>query len=138
VLRPDGGRDSVAAGETYRAAAEPGVYQVLGRDGRPFTAFVINPSPAESNLVPVDARRLRSAFPGWSLEVANDPDEWVSDIYRDRLGRELWWSVLLGLLLLLIAEMLVAGSGRAARAADTSPSAPPAPAPPPAARTLTG
>jgi hypothetical protein len=138
VVRPDGGRDTVATGESYRAPAEPGVYHVIGNDGRAFTAFVINPSPAESNLLPIESRRLRSAFPGWSLEVANDPDEWVADIYRDRLGREVWWSVLLGLLLLLIAEMLVAGSGRAARTADTSPSPPPAAAPPTPARTFTG
>lgn len=138
VVRPDAGRDTIGTGETYRAPADPGVYRVLGNNDRPLTAFVINPSPLESNLAPVETRRLRTAFPGWSIELADDADEWVSDIYRERLGRELWWPFLLALLLLLIAESVVAGSGRAARTADTASSAQPPAAPPAPARTFTG
>jgi hypothetical protein len=131
VLRPDGVRDTVATGEAYRAPAEPGVYRVLDRQGQELSAFVINASPSESDLTPAQTRRVRSALPGWEVEFANDPGEWTSDIYRHRLGRELWWPFLVGLLLLLIAESIVAAAGRVARtgsaaAAPTTSTAPPA------------
>jgi hypothetical protein len=118
----------VSAGESYRAAAEPGVYRVYGANGREISSFVINTAPLESALNAADARRVRAVLPGWSLEFANDPGEWNRDMYQHRLGRELWWPVILALILLLIVESIVAATGGAARASESA-SAPTAPQP---------
>ena len=117
VVRPDSSRDTVSVGELYRTASEPGVYRVLDANGRQIWAFVINTMPVESDLAPMTTRRLRSAFDGWNIELADSPSEWLRDIYHERLGRELWWPLLLALLLLLLVESGVAAAGRASRAA---------------------
>ena len=70
--------------------------------------------------MPVSNRRLREIFTGWDLETADRPDEWTRDIYHERLGRELWWPLLIALLLLLIAESLAAAAGRAAGTSSTA------------------
>jgi hypothetical protein len=130
VLHPDALRDTIPEGESYRTPAVPGVYRVQGEGGRDITAFVINPAPAESELEPVAARRLRDAFPEWKLEVADGAAEWMRDIFQQRLGREFWWPLLLALLVLLLVESLVAATGRSAsRAGATHDSATDAPAP---------
>ena len=128
VQHPGAERDTVSAGESYRAAAEPGVYRVYGANGREISSFVINTAPLESALNAADARRVRAVLPGWSLEFANDPGEWNRDMYQHRLGRELWWPVILALILLLIVESIVAATGGAARASESA-SAPTAPQP---------
>ncbi len=133
VVHPEGARDTLADGESYRAPPTPGVYRILGQDNAEMGRFVINPAPIETPLEPASARRLRDAFAGWTMELADRPEEWVRDIYRERLGRELWWPALVALLLLLIAESLTAAAGRAARSETAEPIAPPA-----AARSLTG
>jgi hypothetical protein len=128
VQHPDATRDTVSAGDSYRAPAEPGVYRVHGDNGREITSFVIDTSPLESDLTTAEARRLRAVLPGWSLEFVNNPGEWSREMYRHRLGRELWWPVIIALLLLLIVESLVAATGGTARASDSG-SAPPTPQP---------
>ncbi len=127
VARPDAARDTLGNGESYRAPAEPGVYRVFDENGRELDAFVINPAPQETPLEPVSTRRLRDAFAGWNLELADRPEEWVRDIYHQRLGRELWWAVLLALLLLLVAESLAAAAGRAAGSSSTAATDQPSP-----------
>jgi hypothetical protein len=128
VQHPDATRDTVSAGDSYRAPAEPGVYRVHGDNGLEITSFVINTSPLESDLTTAEPRRLRVVLPGWSLEFVNNPGEWGREMYRHRLGRELWWPVIIALLLLLIVESLVAATGGSARASDSG-SAPPTPQP---------
>ncbi|HSL70734.1 MAG TPA: hypothetical protein VK864_10870, partial [Longimicrobiales bacterium] len=116
VRRPDNASDTLSAGDTYRAPAEPGTYRAYDASGREVASFVINPSPVESDLTVAEPRRIRNTFEGWRLEFADDAGEWLRDIYQHRLGRELWWPIVLALLLLLIAESIVAATGRATRA----------------------
>ena len=116
VLHPDGVRDSIPEGESYRAPATPGVYRVQGENGGEISAFVINPAESESTLEPLAARRVRDVFPDWNVEMADGAAEWIRDIYQERLGREIWWPLILALLLALIAESLVAAAGRTAGA----------------------
>ena len=119
VQHPDNSRDTLNAGDTYRAGADPGVYRVFDAKNAEITSFVINTSPLESDLTPADARRLHTALPGWSLDFSDDPGEWQRDMYQHRLGRELWWPVILALLLLLIVESIVAATG-GKRAAESA------------------
>jgi hypothetical protein len=87
------------------------VYRVFDAKNSEITSFVINTAPIESDLTPADSRRLHAALPGWALDFADDPGEWQRDMYQHRLGRELWWPVILALLLLLIVESIVAATG---------------------------
>jgi hypothetical protein len=54
VQSPTGNESEVPAGGTYTATDSPGVYRVTPGDDR----FVVNLSPDESRLQPLDASRL--------------------------------------------------------------------------------
>jgi hypothetical protein len=108
---PDG-RVERAGGE-FRAGAEPGVYRVLAGDSA-VAAFAVNAAPAESDLRRFPAARLGDAL-STTVETANDAEEWRREIYRNRLGRELWRPALLLALLVLTIEAAVAATGRARR-----------------------
>lgn len=124
VLKPDDSRDTLAAGELYRAPVEAGVYRVVDAANEQISAFVVNTSPAESVLVPANERRIKTSLSGWDLELSDSPDEWLRDIYGERLGRELWWPLLLALLALLLVESLIAAAGTGARTPGVSTAQP--------------
>jgi hypothetical protein len=137
IARPDGARDTLENGDSFRAPADPGVYRVLGEGGNELGAFVINTSPLETPLEAASTRRVRDVFSGWDTEFADRPEEWVRDIYRERLGRELWWPLIVVLLALLVAESLAAAAGRVGGVHSASATDQPSPAST-RARTLTG
>ncbi|MEX2281329.1 MAG: VWA domain-containing protein [Gemmatimonadota bacterium] len=124
VVHPDGVRDTIPEGESYRAPALPGVYRVQGENGGDVAAFVINPAEVESSLEPLATRRVREVFSDWTIELADGEAEWTRDIYQHRLGREIWWPLILALLLLLVAESFVAAAGRTAGRVGTTRDAP--------------
>jgi len=114
VERPDGTRESVTGGVRYRVSAEPGVYRIFAA-GRTIGAFAVNPPPEESNLTRATAASLRASFPGWRLEHVGDAEDWTDEIFRDRLGREIWRPLILIALAGLLVEALIAAGGRAGR-----------------------
>jgi len=134
VKTPEGQMDSITAGDVYRAGAQAGIYEIHGDTGL-IDAFAVNTAPAESNLARADTRALHSAFQGWDIETADSPREWSSDVFQHRLGRELWWPLILAVLLILLCESLLATSGAGARRARTTTAAGPTGEPPPMART---
>jgi hypothetical protein len=111
IERPDGVRDRVTAGEQYRIGTQTGVYRVYAR-GRPVSAFAVNAPAAESELTRVSSRRLDALLPGWDVETADSAEEWLRDVFRRRLGSELWRALVILALLMLIVESLVASAGR--------------------------
>ena len=126
VERPDGERDTLRLGETYRAPALPGIYRIFSGDSVR-SVFVVNTPAIESDLNRADRNRVRASLPGWNVEFADSPGEWTRDIYHQRLGREVWGPLLWLLLLLLVIESLAAASGRRNNAAERN-AANPAPA----------
>lgn len=86
-----------------------GVYTAIGADG-PLGRWVVNPPPEESNLTPVSTGELelRAA----QLKTASDPSAWTNAVFDQRQGPEVWRSLLIALLVVLILESLVASSGR--------------------------
>jgi hypothetical protein len=125
VERPDGVREPVDANDGYRVGADPGIYRAVG-DAGGLVAWAVNPPAAESDLARLDRRRLRGALPGWTIETADTPEDWRNEIFRSRVGREVWRPVLIAILLLLIVETLIAATGRVRRSADPGPASEPA------------
>lgn len=123
VDRPDGVRERLSAGG-YRAPGRAGIYHVLAGQ-REIAAFAVNPPPSESEPERLSSRRLAAMLPDWDLETSDSPREWGRDVYRHRLGHEVWRPLLLLLLSILLVEALVATAGRmradARRARAVSP-----------------
>jgi hypothetical protein len=118
--RPDGSSEAVVAGASHRVGSEPGVYRLL-RDDSVISAFAVNPAAASTDLTRMDRDGLEARLPGWQLHVTTDPGAWRRAAFRERLGREMWRTVMMIVLILLIVEMIVAASGRSRRhAADTT------------------
>jgi len=135
IRTPDGQLDSIRAGDVYRAGGQAGLYEVHGDSGI-IDAFAVNTAPAESNLAHADTRTLRAAFQGWDIETADSPREWTGDVFRHRLGRELWWPLILAALIILLVESWLAASGAGARRpARPASAAGPSGEPPAMART---
>lgn len=115
VVRPDGTREEVEGGAPYRGTGVAGVYRVLGDDGE-LSAFAVNPPPSETPLARVSPGELMDLLPGWTVRVARDAEAWDRMVFRVRRGGEAWWPLALLALVLLVAEMLLSGSGRGGRA----------------------
>jgi hypothetical protein len=126
VRRPDGVLEQVGDATRYTLGGEPGIYRALAGDST-VAVFAVNPPPSESDLTRAGARELRALLPDWSVETADNADEWEADIFRERLGREIWRPLLIVALLVLLLEAIVAAAGRlasqrGARGRDAAPS----------------
>lgn len=122
VINPDGGRDTVVAGQAYYAGTQPGAYQVVSR-GSVVAAYVVNPPAIESVLRPASESRVTRALPDWKIDFVENADDWDDEIFSRRLGSEMWRPILFVLLLLLIAEAVAAATGSARAAAVPAPEA---------------
>jgi len=114
MQRPDEVREPLDGRTTWSAGGEPGLYRVLGAGDSVLTVLAVNPPAAESRLDRIDAREFRRALSSWDPVIVNAEDRWVREIFRRRLGRELWRPLLAVAIALLCAEALVAAAGRAA------------------------
>jgi hypothetical protein len=109
IMRPDSVLEPVSNGQ-FRVPARAGIYQVMS--GRTVVnAFAVNPPTVEADLARVPKEKLRSLLPSWPLTVADDENAWGAAIYRQRLGHELWRTLLIALLLVLLVEGAVAATG---------------------------
>jgi hypothetical protein len=113
VLRPDEVEERVDASAHYPLGGEPGIYRAMAGDST-LAVFAVNPPAWESELAQAGAGELASLLGGWSVATADDQDEWASEVYRERLGREIWRPLLLLALVLLLVEATIAAAGRLA------------------------
>jgi hypothetical protein len=113
IERPDGTVEPAGEAGRYALGGEPGIYRALAGDST-LAVFAVNPPAPESDLARAGASELRSSLSGWTVETADDADEWASDIFRERLGREIWRPFLLVALAVLLLEAMVAAAGRLA------------------------
>ncbi|HUG41230.1 MAG TPA: VWA domain-containing protein [Longimicrobiales bacterium] len=120
LVGPAGTVAPVADGTIHRLGA-PGVYRAL-RGGETVAAYAVNSAAAESDLARVEPSDIAEFFPGWNVRVAA-PGEWEDGIYVRRLGIEIAWPLVLLALLALVAESVVAATGRAAARVRTVPPA---------------
>ena len=110
VIGPQGERHSVTGNATFDEATIQGVYRVA-QANRAIGAFVVNPARGESELTFADARRVGRALEAFDVKRVDDARGWQRSIYFNRVGREVWRTILLILLALLIVEALAAATG---------------------------
>ncbi len=111
VTGPGGRADSVSGGASFTAPAAAGIYTVHGNDST-LAAFAVNPPAAESRLARVDPAAVLG---GLDLHRVSRADDWRRTIFVRRRGAGLTAVLLILALALLVAESVVAASGRAAR-----------------------
>lgn len=112
VRAPDGITEAVS-GE-WRMGPQAGIYTLMSGDS--IIGMVAgNPPAIESDLRRADARRLRAALPGATVETAQRADQWRGRIYRERVGREVWRYLALFAIAILAIEALVAAAGAGKR-----------------------
>jgi hypothetical protein len=116
VERPDSTTEPVTAG-TYRVPARAGIYHIMSGT-TVLDAFAVNVPAIESDLTRISSKSLRTLLPSWRITDAHGADEWKSSIYRARVGRELWRTLLAALLVVLALEALIATHGLIQRRAD--------------------
>ncbi|MAM02307.1 MAG: hypothetical protein CMH51_01955 [Myxococcales bacterium] len=108
---PSGREVEIDGTRTVRGAGEAGFYTFVRQDSV-LSILALNPPSSESFLEPIEVSDLQEAI-GKSVIPIDRTEAWDLSVYRARQGPELWWPLLLGLLLLLMAEALMATSGPA-------------------------
>ena len=112
VRTPSGVVLDLDASRTVTATGAAGIYTFLSGD-TVVAETAVNPPSSESDLTPLDDAMLAKRVPDMRVVVV-PPRDWPETIFLRRQGPELWRPLLIALLLLLIAESVVAPSGRTA------------------------
>jgi hypothetical protein len=121
MVRPEGSRDAVTAGTEYRLGDQPGIYRALAADSV-VGGYAVNAPAVASDLRRLDRLSLQQRLPGWPLHVTSDAAAWQRNVFRARLGRELWRLLLVVAFVTLCVESVVAAAGPA-RSTVAAPSA---------------
>jgi len=101
----------------YPQTQRPGLYTLLPADGDPIH-FAVNADRAESDLDRLTASEIRGLAKAHGLQLVHSAAEFKALDNVQRYGHELWQWALLGLLVLLFAELILQqkfarGGGRA-------------------------
>ena len=101
----------VAAGGATRLTSAPlertGLYRVL-QGGTLRNTFAVNPPAQESDLAAAAEPALVQAFPPGRAQVLRPGADLARRVREARYGRELWAWFVIGALILLVAEMIIA------------------------------
>lgn len=103
----------VAADETGRFAARgsaphPGFYDVATEEGADLLAVAVNVDPAESDIAPLAREALREAAFGLPVRIPDEGEDIAAVIRESRIGREIWRSLMIAALALLVLESFLA------------------------------
>ncbi len=112
VRDPQGGLHPVDGTRPFHATQWTGGYEILQADSVVQLVAVNTPS-SESVLTPIEAGDLRPLLPG-PMTVVADSARWSGALFSTGEGPEIWRWLLVGAVLVLLAESLVAASGPAA------------------------
>ena len=110
VLTPDGTRVEIDATRSFAATGVVGHYTFMVGDSLA-SVVAVNPPSRESDLTPLRRGDISEAV-GPDVTLSSDLDAWGRTVFRERRGPEVWWSLLLALLALLLAESLLAAAGK--------------------------
>jgi hypothetical protein len=109
VRFPSGTEIEIDGTRTVRGTGEAGIYTFLAQD-TVISMASLNPSPSESRLARLQRGDLADRV-GAEVTRVDRPGSWDGAVFRARQGPELWWPFLIGVVLLLAIEALMATSG---------------------------
>jgi hypothetical protein len=111
VRFPSGDEFEIDGTRTVRGTGLAGFYTFLAGDSV-VSVLAVNPPPSESRLARIERDELTSSVGREVVEVERAA-AWPRSVFRARQGPELWWPLILCALLLLLAESVMAASGKA-------------------------
>jgi hypothetical protein len=115
IRDPSGTLHPVDATQPFAATPEAGLYEFLAGDST--IRIVAMNAPREESLLPaIRADELRSLLPG-PVTMVRDSARWTRAVFSAGQGPEFWRWLLVALVLVLVAESLVAASGPSSGAA---------------------
>jgi len=110
VRFPSGSEVEIDGTRMVRGTGQAGFYTFL-QDDSVISVVALNPPESESRLGALERADYDRAV-GTDVVAVDRLDAWDRAIYRTRQGPELWWPFLLGVLILLLAEAIMATSGQ--------------------------
>jgi hypothetical protein len=111
ALESPGASTTPVAGDSVRAPDAAGVYFFRSGSER-VGALVVNAEPDESRLARLDATALAARFRARDTRVVSAPDEWAALAFASAPRRPIGGPLLLLVLVALLAESVVAGTGQ--------------------------
>jgi Aerotolerance regulator N-terminal len=109
------------ASGAFRFGDVAGIYRLLAGDSV-IGVVAVNPPPLESDLRRATVRQFRDALADAELITVDRAQQWPDRIFRQRVGREIWRTLALFALVLLVLESLVAATGLGSERRATGPS----------------
>ena len=119
VSLPEGIRRPVEGSRSFRETERSGVYRVLDDQEQVLALVAANPVPPTSTSGLTAAEAATRLRPVWQGAV--EGQRWPTTILQERRGREVARALLLGLLLVLVAESWLASSGFRGSRTEESP-----------------
>jgi hypothetical protein len=110
VRDPAGTLHPVDAAQPFLATAKAGLYEFLAGDSI-IEMIAVNAPREESLLLPIENSDLRGLLPG-PATLVGDSARWTRAVFSAGQGPEIWRWLLVAVALVLVAESLVAASGR--------------------------
>jgi hypothetical protein len=110
VRFPSGSELEIDGTRMVRGTGEAGFYRFLDNDSV-ISVVALNPPESESRLGTLGRDEYGQAV-GTDVVAVDRAEAWDRAIYRTRQGPELWWPFLVGVLILLLIEAIMATSGQ--------------------------
>ncbi|MBN1419236.1 MAG: hypothetical protein JXP34_10695, partial [Planctomycetes bacterium] len=92
----------------FGPAPRAGFYDVTTQEGSELLSVAVNVDPAESNLAPLPREALREALFGLDVRIPDETEDLGAAIRESRVGRELWRSLMIAALAILVLESFLA------------------------------
>jgi len=112
IRDPSGTLHPVDALQPFTATSEAGLYEVMAGDST-IQLIAVNAPREESLLHPIENAELRNLLPG-PATLVTDSARWARAVFSAGHGPEISRWLLIALVLVLVAESLVAASGPSA------------------------
>ena len=109
IRDPAGTLHPVDATQPFAATPEAGLYEFVAGDST-LQVVAVNAPREESLLLAIQTDELRGLLPG-PATVVTDSARWARAVFSTGQGPEIWRWLLVALVLVLVAESLVAASG---------------------------
>ena len=119
IRDPQGNLHPIDQIQAFRNTRWAGLYEILQKDSI-VNLIAVNTHPSESILIPIDSDDLGKLVPG-PMTIVEDSASWAQVLFSTSQGYEIWRWLLVTVVLVLLAESIVAASGPAAIVRNSVP-----------------